>query len=61
MNKGLGSLKYNKNAHTPNTKFGHGDFTGRGVTQPMGKIIDSRMSDSGAKPKKLKSPPKALA
>ncbi len=49
-----------KNAHTPNTKIGMGDFYGTGVKNPIGKIVDvfgnNNMSNS-----KMGKPPKSLA
>jgi len=53
-------LKSNKVAHTPNTKFGMGDFYGSGKRNPMGKVRDG-MGVNELAPKKLKKPPKSLA
>lgn len=49
-----------KNAHTPNTKYGMGDYCGTGVKNKVGKLIEG----SGMKTlseSKLKKPPKNLA
>lgn len=52
--------KFNKNAHTPNTKFGMGDYYGTGIKNKMGRSIDI-MGLSPTNPKKMKKPPKSLA
>jgi len=53
-------LKPLKNAHTPNTKKGMGDYYGTGLTNKIGKIVDVSGFE---KPKNvnLKKPPKSLA
>jgi hypothetical protein len=43
-----------KNAHTPNTKFGMGDFYGSGVRNPLAISKETAY-------KKNKRPPKSLA
>lgn len=53
-------LKSLKNAHTPNTKHGMGDFYGSGVRNPMGKVKDG-MGMVTMSQKKLKKPPRSLA
>jgi hypothetical protein len=53
-------MKTNKFAHTPNTKYGMGDYYGSGVKNPMGREVDSYMK-STIKPGKMKRPPKSLA
>ncbi len=55
------NLKPLKNAHTPNTKYGMGDYYGSGIKNPIGKIIDSTVGFTPLSPKKLKNPPKNLA
>ena len=53
-------IKVNKEAHTPNTKKGMGDFMGTAVRNSIGKPID--ISTSGKiGPKKIKTPPKSMA
>ena len=49
----------NKQAHTPNTKFGMGDFYGQAVKNKVGKVI--RGMGEGVSKKKLGTPPKSLA
>lgn len=49
-----------KQAHTPKSPKGRGDFYGVGVRQPVGKMIRSYMNDSKAG-KDIGIPPKALA
>lgn len=56
--KTLKGVKPLKNAHTPNTKFGMGDFYGSGVKNPTGKVIEGvgktiPKSKIGTPPKKL--------
>ena len=53
-------IKPLKNAHTPNTKKGMGDFYGQSIKQPIGKYKGGFTVD---RPQKLntKKPPKSLA
>lgn len=53
-------IKPLKNAHTPNTKHGMGDYYGSGLTAKIGKMRDGVGFESLDK-KKLKTPPKSLA
>ncbi len=46
--------------HTPNTKFGMGDFYGTGIKAKIGKSIDV-FTGSNVPEKKLGTPPKSLA
>jgi len=50
-----------KNAHTPNTKFGLGDYYGTGIRAKFGRMRDDSMGMMNVTPKKLKKPPKSLA
>jgi hypothetical protein len=56
----LKKLKPLKNAHTPNTKYGMGDYYGTGVRQKIGRVREG-MGMQPLTPKKLKTPPKSLA
>lgn len=38
--KTLKGVKGLNEAHTPNTKYGMGDFYGTGMKNPMGKVIE---------------------
>lgn len=49
-----------KQAHTPKSPKGMGDFYGTGIRQPLGKMIDG-MGMQEIPPKKLKKPPRSLA
>ena len=49
-----------KQAHTARTKTGSGDFYGQAIKQKMGRPI-SIMTQTPAKKKSMKTPPKALA
>lgn len=49
-----------KNSHTPNTKYGMGDYYGTGVRNPLGKVKEG-LGVVQVKSKKLKKPPKTLA
>lgn len=49
-----------KNAHTPNTKLGMGDYYGTGVRQKIGRMREG-MGMQEITPKKMKTPPKSLA
>ncbi len=55
------SIKRNQQGHTSNEKFGVGDNYGSGVTNKVGRSIDSSMHYSAETPSKLKTPPKKLA
>lgn len=49
-----------KNAHTPNTKCGMGDYYGTGIKAPTAKLIDG-MGLKEVPPKKTMKPPRSLA
>jgi hypothetical protein len=49
-----------KPAHTANTKFGHGDYYGTGITAKIGKMR-SGLGMQEVTPSKMKKPPKSLA
>lgn len=49
-----------KNAHTPNTKRGLGDYYGTGIRAKLGRMREG-MGMQEITPKKLKVPPKNLA
>jgi hypothetical protein len=49
-----------KNAHTPNTKKGMGDYYGTGLTAKIGTMKEG-VGFHSLSPKKLKTPPKSLA
>lgn len=51
--------KHLKNAHTPNTKYGMGDYYGSGIKQKVGRIRDSSVDVIPTKG--LKTPPKSVA
>lgn len=54
--------KLPKQAHTPMTQRGVGDYYGTGIKQKVGKMRDSYMVDSmPMSPKKMKTSPKSLA
>jgi len=53
-------IKANKEAHVANTKYGMGDYYGSGIRNPIGKMREG-MGTKEVTPKKLKTPPKALA
>lgn len=59
MKKAKNSSKGLKNAHTPNTKYGMGDYYGSGVRNPTGRIVDGigKTVPKG----KLNNPPRGLA
>jgi len=50
-----------KNAHTPNTKYGMGDYYGTGVKQKLGRVRDDTIGMIRISRKGLKTPPKSLA
>lgn len=52
--------KANKQAHTPKSPKGMGDYYGMGIKNKMGRIISGFGMDS-IKSNKLKKPPKSLA
>lgn len=54
-------LKALQSAHTPNTKYGVGDFYGTGVKAKMGTVRTDYINTSKIKLKSLKKPPKSLA
>lgn len=54
-------MKYLKNAHTSNAKFGMGDHYGTGIKAKLGRVREDTMGANLTKPKKLKKPPKSLA
>lgn len=49
-----------KQAHTPKSPKGMGDYYGTGVVQPLGKMR-SGIGQATLSTKKLKRPPKSLA
>lgn len=49
-----------KNAHTPNTKYGMGDYYGTGIRQKFGKMRSDSMGMQEVTQKKLKTPPKSV-
>jgi hypothetical protein len=49
-----------KASHTPNTKYGLGDFYGSGLRAPLGKMREGVGMVQVSK-KGLKKPPKSLA
>lgn len=51
----------NKEWHTPNTKYGMGDYYGTGIKQKVGRIREDYMAFNDMPSKKLKRPPKSLA
>ena len=53
-------LGANKQAHTPNTKFGMGDHYGTGVKQKLGRVREG-MGMVPLSKKKIGTPPKSLA
>ncbi len=61
MQKGLKPPKPLKNAHTPNTQFGMGDYYGSGVRAKIGKMREDSIGMFVTPPSKLKKPPKSLA
>jgi hypothetical protein len=54
-------LKGLKNAHTPNTKYGMGDYYGTGVRAKLGKVREDTLGMRNITPKKLKTPPRSVA
>lgn len=56
--KGMKGLK---NAHTPNTQIGMGDYYGQAIKQKVGRMRSDSLSFSAPSPKKVKNPPKSLA
>ena len=55
----ISRLKGNKEAHTPNTTRGMGDYTGTGVKAPVGKVkVTMGMPN---KTKSAKKAPRSLA
>ena len=53
-------VKALKQAHTPNTKIGMGDYYGTAVKQPLGKMREG-LGMIPVTPKKLGKPPRSLA
>ncbi len=53
-------MKPLKNAHTPNTKYGSGDYYGTGIRAKVGTIREDMITPKITS-KKLKTPPKSLA
>jgi hypothetical protein len=51
----------NKEAHTPNTKYGMGDNYGSGVRAKIGTMREDSMGMIAMTPNKLKKPPKSTA
>lgn len=54
-------MKGLKNAHTPKSSIGMGDYYGQGVKNPTGRVISSSMDFGTPSKSKLKKPPKSLA
>lgn len=54
-------LKRTKEWHASNSKIGTGDYYGRAIKNPVGRIRDNSMGYQSMNPKSLKKPPKALA
>lgn len=50
----------NKQVHTPNTKYGMGDYYGSGVKAKIGKMIEGTGMQNMS-PRKIRTPPKSLA
>lgn len=55
------SRKALKNAHTPNTKNGMGDYYGTGIKAKLGRVREDTMGMIAMTPDNLKTPPKSLA
>lgn len=53
--------KIKAEAKTANTRKGSGDYYGKGVKQPVGKMRDSLVVNDTLTPKSLKIPPRSLA
>lgn len=47
-------------AHTPKSPKGMGDYQGKAIRNPVGRVRDSMIVNT-ITPKKLKTPPKSLA
>lgn len=60
MKKAKSTVKALKNAHTPNTKLGMGDYYGSGIRNPVGKVIEGLGVKEMSK-KQLSTPPRSLA
>lgn len=54
-------MKALKNAHTPNVKFGMGDYYGSGIKNKIGKMREGSVGMAYITPKKLGKPPKKVA
>jgi len=50
-----------KNAHTPKSSIGMGDYYGQAIKQKVGKMRSSTLDYSMPTPQNLKKPPKSLA
>ncbi len=55
------STKQTKEWHAPQTKYGMGDNYGTGIKAKVGTVRDDYMGMTPKIPKKMKTPPKALA
>jgi hypothetical protein len=55
------SSKGLKNAHTPNTKIGMGDYYGQAIKQKVGRVRDDMINYTPSTPKSIKTPPRSLA
>lgn len=51
----------NRFAHTANTQYGMGDYTGIGIKQKVGKLNRSYLDHGEMTSHQLKTPPKSLA
>jgi hypothetical protein len=58
--KNNSTIKPLKNAHTPNTKQGMGNFYGSGLRNPVGKVKEG-FGMKAIPEKKMKIPPKSVA
>lgn len=50
-----------KMAHTPSSPKGSGDYYGRGIKQPVGRLRESFVMEANQSSKKYGKPPKSLA
>ena len=53
--------KGNKEAHTPNSKIGMGDFYGQAIKAKTGTLRHTNMGSVNTKNSDTKKPPKSLA
>ncbi len=59
--KAIKPVKALKNAHTPNAKYGMGDYYGSGIKSKIGRVREDSVGMNPIKKSKLKKPPKSLA